>query len=129
MRFYDKPCNPKLLSPLTLAFIGDTVYDLFVRESVICKANQPVNQLHNKSVEMVKASSQAKVAQRILPLLSEDEVAAFKRGRNAHSSHTPKNMSERDYHYATGVECLCGYLYLQGKIDRLRELFDYIIQE
>lgn len=128
-RFLDLSCNAKLLSPLNLAFIGDTVFDLFVRETLVCQANRPVNKLHKEATKMVKAQAQAEAAQKILPLLTEEEMGVFKRGRNAHTNHKAKNASEGDYHYATGLEALFGYLYLSGESARLRELFDVITAE
>ena len=129
MRFYDKDCNPEQLSPLTLAFIGDSVFDLFVRERLICLANRPVNALHSLAVTQVKASAQAVAAKKIAGVLSEKELSVFKRGRNAHTNHKAKNATESDYHYATGLEALFGYLYLSGKLERLRELFDLIEEQ
>lgn len=120
-------CSPSQLSPLTLAFVGDTVYDLFVREMLVCQANRPVKKLHETAVQSVKASAQARAYMKILPLLSEEEEAILKRGRNAHTNHIPKNGNPKDYHHATAVETLFGYLYLMGKTDRLRELFTVII--
>ena len=128
-RFLDLSCDAKLLSPLNLAFVGDTVFDLFVRETLVCQANRPVNKLHKEATKMVKAQAQAEAAQKILPLLTEEEMSVFKRGRNAHTNHKAKNASEGDYHYATAVEALFGYLYLKGKIDRLRELFSAMTAE
>lgn len=128
-RFLDLSCDVKLLSPLNLAFVGDTVFDLFVRETLVCQANRPVNKLHKEATKMVKAQAQAEAAQKILPLLSEEEMSVFKRGRNAHTNHKAKNASEGDYHYATAVEALFGYLYLKGEIDRLRELFSAMTAE
>ncbi len=122
-------CNPKMLSPLNLAFVGDTVFDLFVRESLVCEANRPVNKLHKEATKLVKAQAQAEAAQKILPMLTEDEMSVFKRGRNAHTNHKAKNASEGDYHYATAMEALFGYLYLSGEVDRLRELFEAITAE
>lgn len=128
-RFLDLSCDAKLLSPLNLAFVGDTVFDLFVRETLVCQANRPVNKLHKEATKMVKAQAQAEAAQKILPLLTEEEMSVFKRGRNAHTNHKAKNASEGDYHYATAVEALFGYLYLKGEIDRLRELFSAMTAE
>ena len=125
-RMLDKNCDYKQLSPLTLAFVGDTVFDLFVRESLVCDCNRSVNSLHKLAVEKVKASAQANWVKKIMPILSEEEISVLKRGRNAHTKHVPKNADEGDYHYATGFEALFGYLYLSGNIDRLRELFTYI---
>ncbi|MBR2893251.1 MAG: ribonuclease III [Clostridia bacterium] len=128
-RLLDLSCDAKLLSPLNLAFVGDTVFDLFVRETLVCQANRPVNKLHKEATKMVKAQAQAEAAQKILPLLTEEEMSVFKRGRNAHTNHKAKNASEGDYHYATAVEALFGYLYLKGEIDRLRELFSAMTAE
>ncbi|MCR4925338.1 MAG: ribonuclease III [Clostridiales bacterium] len=122
----DDECNPKQLSPLTLAFIGDTVYDLFVREMLICQANRPANKLHREAVKRVRAKAQAQAVELILPLLTDEEKDILKRGRNAHTNHLPKNASESDYHYATGFEALLGYIYLKGDIERLRTIFSYI---
>ncbi len=127
-KFLDFDCNPNQLSPLTLAFIGDCVYELFVREKIVCEANRPTNKLNTVKRDWVNASFQAKSVKKILDTLSEEESDVFKRGRNAHTKNTPKNMTQSDYHYATGLEALFGYLYLCGNIDRLRELFYIIIQ-
>lgn len=124
MRFFDGDCNPSQLSPLTLAFVGDAVFDLFVRERLVCLANRPVNRLHSLAVSLVKASSQARAAKRLSEKLTEKELSVLKRGRNAHTNHKAKNASESDYHYATGLEALFGFLYLSGETDRLRELFE-----
>lgn len=128
-RFLDNPCNPKDLSPLTLAFVGDGVFELFVREKLVCDANCPVNTLHQKSVRQVCCTAQAKDCVVLEPMLTEEEIAVLHRGRNAHTNHVPKNASVADYHAATGLECLFGYLYLQGKLERLRTLFQTLLQE
>lgn len=127
--FKEYNCDADQLSPLTLAFLGDCVYDLFVREMLVCQANRSTRKLHSCAVEKVKASAQAQACEKILPLLTEKEMAVFKRGRNAHPHHMPKNGNPRDYHFATATEALFGYLYLKGEIDRLRELFSVIIRE
>ncbi len=128
-RFYNRDCDTENLSPLTLAFMGDTVFDMFVREQLICQANRPVNALHSSATRLVKASAQSKAMDKIMPMLTEKEITVFKRGRNAHTNHRAKNASEGDYHRATGLEALFGYLYLKGEIERLRELFEVISQE
>ena len=128
-RFLDTDVNVKTLSPLNLAFVGDTVFDLFVRERLVCQANRPVNKLHKEATALVKASAQAEAMEKIMPILTEEEISVFKRGRNAHTNHKAKNASEGDYHYATGLEALFGYLYLSGEKERLRELFDIIVSE
>lgn len=122
-RFLDTPTDPNQLSPLTLAFIGDCVYEMFVREALVTEANRPGNELHTRKVKYVSATAQADAYRKIKDSLTEKEEEIFKRGRNAHTNHTPKNMSSADYHAATGFETLFGYLYLKGEIDRLRELF------
>ena len=128
MRFYDKNCDVNNLSPLTLAFVGDTVFDLFVREMLVCQANRSVNKLHKCATEYVKASAQSEIINRLMPHLTERETAIFKRGRNAHTRHKAKNASECDYHMATGFEAVFGYLYLSGDIERLRELFSIAVE-
>lgn len=124
----DVSCDPKRLSPLTLAFVGDSVFDLLVREMLVCEANRPANRLHNLAVERVCAAAQAAAARQLWDSgsLTEEEIAVLKRGRNAHTNHLPKNASEQDYHLATGLEALFGYLYLGGQEQRLRELFAQI---
>lgn len=129
MRFLEEKVNPNELSPLTLAFVGDCVYELFVRESLVCEANRPVNDLHKLSTAKVCAGFQAEALKKIDCVLTEKEKAVAKRGRNAHSNHTAKNASVIDYRLATGLESLFGYLYLNGESDRLKELFKIIIEE
>ncbi|MEG2425682.1 MAG: ribonuclease III domain-containing protein [Oscillospiraceae bacterium] len=127
-RFLDFDCDPKLLSPLTLAFVGDCVYELFVREKIVCEANRPTNKLNIIKKDWVNASFQAQCVSKLSSIFTDEEADIVRRGRNTHTKNTPKNMSSSDYHYATGLEALFGYLYLCGKIERLRELF-YIIFE
>lgn len=128
MRLYNEKVNADSLSPLTLAFTGDAVFSLYIREMLVCDANRPVGELHKLSVQAVKASAQAERMRKLLPLLTEKETEVFKRGRNAHTSHTPKNQSGCDYHYATGFEALIGYLYLKGENERLSLLLNEVIK-
>ncbi|MCH5190987.1 MAG: ribonuclease III [Oscillospiraceae bacterium] len=128
MRLYKSEVNAEQLSPLTLAFTGDAVFSLYIREMLVCDANRPVGELHKLSVQAVKASAQAEGMRKLLPLLTEKETDVFKRGRNAHTSHTPKNQSGCDYHYATGFEALIGYLYLKGENERLSLLLNEVIK-
>ena len=120
--------NPNLLSPSVLCFVGDAVYGLFVREA-LAAVNRPSGELHKLSVEWVKASSQAVAFKKIEPVLTEDELAIFKRGRNFHTGNTPKSSTGGEYHVATGLECLFGYLHLSGKSERAKELFGIIWNE
>lgn len=114
---------------MALAFIGDGVYDLLVREALVCQANRQAGKLHKMKVEQVKCQAQAQRMEKILPLLTEEEQAVYKRGRNAHTTHTPKNATSADYHSATGMEALFGYLYLKGELARLRDLFLFMSRE
>ncbi len=122
----DREINPNRLSPLTLAFIGDAVHSLYAREQVVAEGNRPVNSLHKATTEKVSAVNQCAGIKRIMDTLTETELSVFKRGRNASTSHTPKNASEGDYHYSTGFETLIGYLYLDGQYDRLKEILKEI---
>lgn len=122
----DKKADVASLSPLNLAFIGDTVFDLLVRSELVCEANRPVNALHKSASSRVCAKAQAQAMGIIMPMLTEDELAVFKRGRNAHTGGIPKNQSSADYHYATGLECLFGWLYLKGRTERINELYSAI---
>lgn len=120
-------CNPDELSPLTLAFVGDAVYEIFVRELLVCKANRPAGELHRLAVKQVKAGAQSAAAHKLIEYLDDKETAVLRRGRNTRTNHIPKGSSVAEYHYATGIEALFGYLYLKGNIERLRELFKLII--
>ncbi|MBQ7203854.1 MAG: ribonuclease III [Eubacterium sp.] len=127
MYYFDKNRNPKQLSPLNLAFIGDCVYEMLVRETLVQQANRPVNDLHRESVKFVSAKAQTQAYDKIKDLLTEDEMSVFKRGRNAKVGHNPKSASQGEYHIATGVEALFGYLYLTDQTERIIELFKLII--
>ncbi len=111
-------------SPLTLAYIGDAVYELVIRSMILTEGNAPVNKLHKRSSGLVKAETQAKIIKIFLDeeLLTEDELRVYKRGRNAQSYTKAKNASVVDYRMATGFEALIGYLYLLEKSDRMMEL-------
>ena len=115
------------ISPLTLAFVGDGVYDLLVRDYLVNLANRPVGEPNKIKVSFVNCTSQAKFAQFLLPHLTEKETAVYKRGRNAAPKTTAKNGSVADYHSATGLESLFGYLHLSGEEARIQELFDLIV--
>lgn len=129
MRLLGENCNPDNFSPLTLAFVGDGVYELFVREHLACLANRPAGELNSRKVQLVKASAQAEAFKKISNLLSEKELAIFKRGRNAHPPHSAKNASSADYHTATGLEALFGWLYLSEQQQRAAELFKIIAKD
>lgn len=117
--------DPKMLSALDLAFVGDGVHGLLVREMLARDGSRPVGELHRMAVAYVNATAQAAAYDRIAPLLTEQEQAVYRRGRNG-GAHPPKNANPGDYAKATGLEALFGYLYLNGAQERVRELFEAI---
>lgn len=117
--------NVSELSPGTLAFVGDAVYGLFVR-TLLAGVNRPAGELHKMSLEYVAAPMQAQAFKKIAPLLTETEHDIFRRGRNLHVNNVPKSATPAQYHTATGLECLFGFLYLSGNTDRAKELFAVI---
>ena len=119
--------DARAYSPLALAFLGDSVFELMVRERLLCQANRPAGQLHSMAVKHVRAEAQAEGANLLLPHLTDEEEQVYKRGRNAHTGHLPKNANRAQYQAATGLEALFGYLYLEGRYDRLQELFTLFI--
>ena len=126
-RLLETPCNPREYSSDVLAFVGDGVFGLMVREYLAVSSRQHAGEQHNRAVSMVRCEAQAEYMSRILPHLTEEEEGVFRRGRNHHTSHTPrKNVAA--YRTATGLEALFGYLYLDGQTHRLRELFAYCTQ-
>lgn len=112
----------RTISPLTLAYIGDSVFDLTIKTMVVGQGNAPVNKMHKKVSEIVKAHGQVQMYEAIKDILTENETSVFKRGRNAKSYTSAKNATKIDYRIATGYEALLGYLYLQDKMDRVLEL-------
>lgn len=125
--YYDK-AKVKLLSPSTLSFVGDAVFGLLVRER-LAEINRPSGELHSASVRFVSATGQVRAFEIIQDVLSDEEIAIFKRGRNFHTGRTPKNASGSDYHIATGVETLFGYLHLCGEENRVNQLFSLIWED
>ena len=117
-----KEVDIRAYSPLTLAYIGDCIFDLVIRTVVVERGNEPANKLHRKTVAYVKAQTQAAMIEALLPELSEEEFSVYKRGRNAKSYTSAKNASVGDYRKATGLEALMGYLYLTGRESRMLEL-------
>ncbi|MGN0369180.1 MAG: Mini-ribonuclease 3 [Butyrivibrio sp.] len=109
-------------SPLTLAYIGDCVYELIIRTGLVYKGNAPVNKLNADASRYAKAGTQSAMIEKIMDSLSEEELSVYKRGRNAHSYTKAKNATSGDYRRATGFEALIGYLYLEQKFDRIMEL-------
>lgn len=116
------------LSPLTLAFVGDSVYDLLVRQHLVSLANRPVKELNLMKVTLVNCKSQADSMRAIMDKLSEEELHVYKRGRNVRVNSASKHSTLADYHCATGLEALFGFLYLSGNTDRIKELFLMILE-
>ena len=116
------------VSNLGLAHIGDCVYELLVRSYLICTGGQTNHGLHQATVRLVCAQAQAKAMEILLPLLDEEELAVYKRGRNTKVHSVPKNADIGDYHAATGLECLFGWLYLNARHQRINALFAAIME-
>ena len=110
------------LNPLVLAYIGDTVFDLYVRTSLVLSSRGNAGAMHRMSVELVNARAQAGLARRVFDGFEQDEKDIFMRGRNAKSGTVPKNMSVADYRQATALEAVLGYLYLIGRTEKIEEI-------
>lgn len=119
----------KAISNLGLAHIGDGVFELLCRSYLCAKGGKNVGNLHRDTINMVKATSQAKFIDQLLPHLTEEELAYYRRGKNSHVHAVPKSASPAEYAKATGLEALFGALYLSGQTDRLNELFKLLIDE
>ena len=119
--------HAKTYSPLALAYLGDAVFELFIREKLLKNGNEPVNKLNKKARAYVSAAAQSALYFKLVPLLSDEELAVLKRGRNAKSFTKAKNTTVADYRHATGVEALFGYLYLADEPARLLELMEVCV--
>lgn len=117
-----KEVDIRTYSPLTLAYIGDAVYDLIFRTKVVGEGNASANKLHNKTIRYVKAPAQARLVRAVMEELTPEELAVYKRGRNAKPYTMAKNATIAEYKMATGLEALTGYLYLTGQEERILEL-------
>ncbi len=117
------------ISNLGLAHMGDGVYELLCRSYLCAKGGATVKRLHKEAVELVRAPTQAKFAEKLLPHLTEEELAYYRRGKNAHSHAAPKGATPQEYARATGLETLFGALFLAGKTQRLNELFAIMMEE
>lgn len=116
-------------SPLSLAFLGDSVYDTLVREHLLMKANMPVSKLHSAKIKLVCAEFQSDAYEKVAEQLSERELAVLKRGRNATGNTVPKHADAVQYRRATAIESLFGFLYITGRTERVRELFALIMSD
>jgi len=117
------------ISTLGLAHIGDAVFELMVRTWLCLQGKSTAKQLHGGTVEYVSARSQAVATDCIIPILNEEELAVFRRGRNAYANSVPKGASHEEYHLATALEALFGHLYLKGETERLSQLFEMIVSK
>ena len=114
--------DPSQIAPLSLAYMGDTVYDLFVRTLLLETTTLTAHGLHERAAKLVCAKAQAAAFRRIEPMLTEEELGVFRRGRNSHIGTVPKSASIMDYRVATGLEALIGWLYLSGRDERISSL-------
>lgn len=121
-KFQCKGVDIRSYSPLTLAFLGDCVFEIIVRTVIVERGNRSPNRLHKDKAKIVNASTQARMIEVLEEELTEEECSVYHRGRNAKSYTSAKNASITDYRKATGLEALCGYLYLNGQMDRVLEL-------
>lgn len=119
----------RMYSPLTLAYLGDGVYDLVIRTILVKRGNCPVNRLHHRASQLVKASAQSRMMEKLEPILSEEERNIYRRGRNAHSPTMAKHATMADYRRATGFEALMGYLFLKEDISRILNLIQIGLEE
>lgn len=116
----------RMFNPLVLAYIGDSVYDTFIRTMLVSGGSIQVDKLHKRAIKFVQAKAQAEITEQLQHILTEDELDIVRRGRNTKSNTVPKNADVNDYRYATGFEALVGYLYLTGNTARLMEIFEHI---
>lgn len=120
------PAELNAFSMLALAHIGDAVFEMMTRAALCREGHTAVHELHKRTTARVNASAQADAAAKILPLLTDDEAMIYRRGRNAHVNSVPHAANPGQYHAATGLEALFGWLYLQGRTERLNELFSLL---
>ncbi len=121
---FETPDEARLMQPSVLAFIGDAVFNLFIRERLIMNTKGTSHKLHVLSTEYVKAASQSKISKALIDTFTEEEAYIFRRGRNTKSTTIPKNAEVQDYKYATGFEALLGFLYLTKQNERLYQLME-----
>lgn len=123
----DTPVN--LLNPVVLAYVGDAVFEIYIRQRLVAGRARKPHELHRAATRYVSAAAQAKLLQRWQPLLTEEEADIVRRGRNTKSGQPPKNADPSDYRHATALECLVGYLYYKGAKERLEQLVGLAFEE
>ena len=117
------------ISNIGLAHMGDCVYEILVRAHLCAQGRKTVQQLHQQTIQMVKATFQARFVDKMLPILTEEELTYYRRGKNAHPHGVPKSATPAEYAKATGLEALFGYLFLSGQKDRANEIFQIVMKE
>ena len=122
------PAQVNAISNLGLAHMGDCVFEILCRGYLCAQGEKTVDRLHRDTIQMVKATSQAKFVEKLLPLLTEEELSYYRRGKNAHVHAVPKSASPAEYAKATGLEALFGALYLLGRTERINELFKTVME-
>jgi len=128
-QFHLPDVDIKSYSPLALAYIGDSIFDLIIRTIVVGKGNTKASQLHKRTSQVVKASAQSQMVEKLLPLMTQEEETIYKRGRNAKSPTMAKNATMAEYRRATGLEALMGFLYLDNQFERIVELIQTAMNE
>ncbi len=128
-QFHLPDVDIKSYSPLALAYIGDSIFDLIIRTIVVGKGNTKASQLHKRTSQVVKASAQSQMVEKLLPLMTPEEETIYKRGRNAKSPTMAKNATMAEYRRATGLEALMGFLYLDNQFERIVELIQTAMNE
>lgn len=121
------PEEINLLSPLTWAYIGDCIYEIYIRTNLVNKTKLKPHAMHMKAIEKVKAQAQAETLKKIYDILTDEEKDIVRRGRNAENHHVPKNSNVQEYSYATAFEALIGYLYLTKNTKRLKEILEITV--
>ena len=117
------------ISNIGLAHMGDCVYEILVRAHLCAQGRKTVERLHKETIQMVKATFQAKFVDKMLPILTDDELTYYRRGKNAHPHGVPKSATPAEYAKATGLEALFGYLFLSGQKERANEIFQIVMKE
>jgi len=126
--FHPPAKEPQQMSPVVLAYIGDAVFELLVRQYLLAQPNHRLHHLHKEATSMVSAKAQCALLHRLMPLLTDEEADVVRRGRNAKSGNPPKNADPQEYRHATALECLFGYLYYHKRSARIQELLEIAIQ-
>ena len=117
-----EPKQTEQYSPLTLAYIGDCVYELIIRTKLVCQMNAPVDKLNRVGSTWAKAATQSRIIEAVTGMLTDEELAVYKRGKNAHTANRSRSATAGEYRRATGFESMIGYLYIKNEFDRIMEI-------